>query len=391
MGIFLKTLMATVPRASVLVWFVCGALTMCSFPAGAIDLSTLGQVQERAQATADVEAARRAVASSRKKTEVARQRLDAFLAKHFEPAGKGAISQSSPEFPAENANDQPATDSEAESLRIQLQDLKAERERLLATLTEAHPEVVDVDDRIADAESKFEAMLGAGSAEPPAPLDAPSTSTSSSSDLQRAQAEAAEFRLLFADWQACEKDLEKARDVETKAIEGLAALPVAAPLAEKPVELTPSTPTPHPPAAAVIIDDRVPSPQAPVATATPVAAPVASSAGSESLALAALAVALAISALAAVKLSRAASDPLFSSADDVAAALAVPVVGILTATLSGNRAGEPAALRRTVVVGLQILLAVTVFVAIAYLVQHLEDLTQFRANPITAIRGWIGI
>jgi hypothetical protein len=390
MGIFLRMLMATAMNRLVPGWLAGVALTICCLPAGAIDLAAIelaaiGQVRGREQAAADVASARQAVAAAREKTDAARQRLDDFLANHFELSGKVAAHPAAPQVPAQNADSPPAVDPEVESSRAQLDDLRAERGRLLVTLTEAHPEVVDVDDRIANAEGRLQSILSAKSSELPVFSDP----QAAAEDQQRSQTEAEEFRRLFADWKACEQSLEQARDAESKAVDLLAALPIVAPIAEKPAEPTPANQALQMPSASIVIDDRVePSTVPPTATK---GAPIASSAGSQTLALAALAVALAISALAAVKLSRAGADPLFASADDVAAALAVPVVGIVPAAAAGNRVADPAALRRTVVVGLQILVAVTVFLAVAYLVQHIEDLTRFCANPVTAIRGWFGL
>jgi hypothetical protein len=52
------------------------------------------------------------------------------------------------------------------------------------------------------------------------------------------------------------------------------------------------------------------------------------------MALAALVLALAVAAVAAVRLARSSADPIFSSPDEVAAALAIPVVGISPAAAS---------------------------------------------------------
>jgi hypothetical protein len=390
MGIFLRILIATAMTRLLPGWLAGIALAICCVPAGAIDLAAIGQLRQRDQATADVESARQAVTAARDKTDAARKRLDDFLANHFDLSEKAAAQPAAPQALTSNAESPTTVDPDAESIRAQLEDLRAERSRLLVTLTEAHPEVVDVDGRIASAESRLQAIQGAESAELPAPSDTPATSgTSPIEGRQRSQADAEEFRRLFSDWQACEQELEQARDAETKAIERLAALPVVAPIAEKPTEPTSATPASQTPSASIVIDDR--GQQSVVTPSSAEGSPATSSAGSQTLALAALAIALAISALAAVKLSRAGSDPLFASADDVAAALAVPVVGIVPAAAAGNRAADPAALRRTVVVGLQILVAVTVFLAVAYLVQHIEDLTRFCGSPITAIRGWFDL
>jgi hypothetical protein len=354
--------------------------------ANAVELAAIGEIRVRQQATEEVEAARRAVTAALAKTSAARQRLDAFLEQHFELQGKAVEAELPPEASAADAKAELAHDPESERLNGNLTELRAERERLLGTLTEVHPEVVDVDGRIAAVESQLQSLRGTSALKPPSPANplANQISPADADRLRQSQAAAAEFRELFADWQSCEHALDVARVAESAAIERLAALSVVASPPTRPAQISSAPPVASPP----IIED---SERSAPAAAMPPSSSSAANATSQSFALGALAIGLAIAALAAVILSRSGSDQLFANADDVAAALAVPVVGIVPAVATRDRAAAMADIRRFLAVIVQIVVAVAVFAAIAFAVQHVDTVLRFSASPVTSIRGLFGI
>jgi hypothetical protein len=401
MGIFRKlvrstrlTLLGDAQRTAIryaLPAILAGLLLGSGTAASAVELAAIGEIPAHQQATEKVEAARRAVTAALAKTSAARQRLDAFLEQHFELQGKTVEAEMPPEAAAADAKAELAHDPESERLHGNLSELRAERERLLGTLTELHPEVVDVDGRIAAVESQLQSLRGASASELPSPVFplANQTSSADADRLRQSQAAAAEFRELFADWQTCEHALEVARAAESAAIEHLAALPVVAAPPTRPAETfsapaTSASPVARPP---IIVDSERSAP----AAALPPSSSSAASATSQSFALGALAIGLAIAALAAVILSRSGSDQLFANADDVAAALAVPVVGIVPAVATRDRAAAMADIRRFLAVVAQIVVAVAVFAAIAFAVQHVDAVLRFCASPVTSIRGLFGI
>ncbi len=396
MGIFCKrvtrtrlTFLGDAPRTAIryaLASLLSGMLLGSGTAANAVELAAIGEIRVRQQATEEVEAARRAVTAALAKTSAARQRLDAFLEQHFELQGKAVEAELPPEASAADAKAELAHDPESERLNGNLTELRAERERLLGTLTEVHPEVVDVDGRIAAVESQLQSLRGTSALKPPSPANplANQISPADADRLRQSQAAAAEFRELFADWQSCEHALEVARVAESAAIERLAALSVVASPPTRPAQISSAPPVASPP----IIED---SERSAPAAAMPPSSSSAANATSQSFALGALAIGLAIAALAAVILSRSGSDQLFANADDVAAALAVPVVGIVPAVATRDRAAAMADIRRFLAVIVQIVVAVAVFAAIAFAVQHVDTVLRFSASPVTSIRGLFGI
>ena len=104
-------------------------------------------------------------------------------------------------------------------------------------------------------------------------------------------------------------------------------------------------------------------------------------AGSQPLVLGALVLALVVAALAAIKLAKAGDDTVFSGADDAAATLALPVMGIIPATPSGLRNTSHAQRLRAVQFLAQLLAAVLVFAAVAYAVQNPAAVWEFCTHP----------
>ncbi len=288
---------------------------------------------------------------ARAEATTARRQLDDFVARHLEEHhARGAaplvqVREAMPKLPLH---------PERERLNTQLQELRTHRDQLLDHLTRAHPEVSDVEQRIVELTQRLSA-LGGPTAESEQPLESPAEQTDEVTDRQLAERLNAErawhqetaelYEPLFERWQAAEQASQSAIRAENRAAEHLAAVKSAAApaVAADLPELPPTTQK-----GAYQRDER----------------------GSQPLALTALVLALAVAALAAIKLARSSSDPIFASADEVAAALALPMVGILPAAEALEMA-LPAARplpRSTRLLG-EIVLAVIVFGAVAYLVQ----------------------
>jgi hypothetical protein len=101
--------------------------------------------------------------------------------------------------------------------------------------------------------------------------------------------------------------------------------------------------------------------------------------------LAALLIALAVAALAAVRLARSTADPIFASADEVAAALAIPVVGIIPAAAARVQKARSVTRRRKVPLVLQLFVAGGVFALAAFVVQNTGGLWQHCSEALQAV------
>jgi hypothetical protein len=88
-----------------------------------------------------------------------------------------------------------------------------------------------------------------------------------------------------------------------------------------------------------------------------------------------------------VRLARSTADPLFASVDEVAAALAIPVVGIVPAAAVRGKRMTKAPLARSGwrKKALPIALALAVFTVVAYGVQSPDGLWHTCTHPLEAI------
>ncbi len=306
-------------------------------------------------ATATHDDAERAWRSAHERTEkaradaiAARRQLDDFVARHLEEHNaRGAA----PLVQVRKAVPKLPPNSEWERLNTQLQELRKHRDQLLDHLTAVHPEVTDAEQRIVELSQRLSA-LGGLTAESEQPPDGSVEQTDAVTDRQLAERLNAErawhqetaelYEPLFQRWQAAEQAAHAAIRAENLAAEHWAAVK--------------STAAPAVAAA---------GPESQQTTQNHAYQP--GEQGSQPLALTALVLALAVAALAAIKLARSSSDPIFASADEVAAVLALPLVGTLPAAEVLEQAAKP--LPRTTWLLGEIVLAVIVFGAVAYLVQ----------------------
>ena len=168
---------------------------------------------------------------------------------------------------------------------------------------------------------------------------------------------AEEYRLLLARWQDAEHNLQMALATEIVARDRLAALAAA----------------PGPTAQGVLVPAEQPRKQA-----SQQRGEGSSDSGSQSLALAALLIALAVAALAAVRLAH--SESIFSSIEEVAAGLALPIVGVIPASAANGHARSPV-VRLAILLG-EVAVAFAAFAALAYGVQHVATLWQFLQGTV---------
>ena len=322
------------------------------------------------EAQRELENARAAVAKARAGATAAKAALEAAVAaSKIENTGESAYSKPASTTPHQGQSSDPswasalqkANRSEVESLQRLIAELKAERRKLSTYLTARHPLIVDADLRIEEYEQQL-ATLAVRPAPHASPADAdtiklavpqsPTPSALQADDNRRSEA-ARRLDATLQQWESAQQALEAAMDAESAAAERLAAL------AAERREVESSEPV-------VVLE---PTPAAPPVAAVTDRSPPRESAGSQPLVLAALIAALVVAAAASVKLARWSDNNVFAGADDAAAALSLPVVGVIPATT--HTMARPGLLRRfpALLFLLQMLLAVAVFAAVAYVVQ----------------------
>lgn len=339
-----------------------------------------------------LERARAAVEVARSAAAKSKNELDQFLVAHFEyMRSRAAESLPEPRQPAPSAKRPTQTNREAEQLNAQINELKLHRDELLERYTNEHPEVADVESRLGDLMLRLSALEPAAeSAESLAPGEVVDPSqpanpgpSQQSILLKQQQMAAEQYEQHVERWQAAEEDLKTALAAEERAVARLAAIKLApAPPSPTPASAaTPSVLTSEPSAAVA-----APAPQRPAAST----ASEPRQQGSQPLALAALLIALAVAALAAVKLARSSSDVYFENVDDVAAALALPVVGVISAidnVAPSMLLPQPAdkRLSRHARLACELLLAVIAFALVAYGVQNPAALWHVCSHPLESL------
>ena len=243
--------------------------------------------------------------------------------------------------------------------------LVAERDELAEHLTEDHPQVVDLNEQL-DLLQQELAAIGDRPQVESLPPGNPSLGeahhgeppTAAHVDKQAHLSAVDQYDDLVLRWQFAEHNLQLAVAAERLAEQRVAALAMQD---EPPSE--PQQAQPAPPLARVV--------------------EVRPAAASQPLALAALLIALAVAALAAVRLAR--SESTFANVDEVAAALALPVVGVIPATLDGHAKANSSLIRGLRFAG-ELTIAFLAFATLAYGVQHAEALWQLLTHPFDWLR-----
>lgn len=361
-------------RPTLVVWpFVVGTLVCCAWFVGgselwAIDLDENLRSQQRDEAARDLKRASENVEKVRALAVSARERLDAFLSRHFERQRRGPPAARPPEADVDAVVGPKA---ELERLDTRLLELREHRQELLGYLTDEHPQVSDVEGRIAVLEQRM-ANLG------DVPLEADGRTGRQTavaekwwaeyarSVARQADEDSAAYQRLYDGWRSAERAADDALQAERAASERLVAITLPEPqLVESAPNEKPSLDSPR--------DVPAHEPK--------------DSAASQPLALVALLIALAVAALAAVRLARSTANPIFASVDEAAAALAIPVVGIIPATAArvprASSAGSP---RRSALILLgQVFVAGFAFAAVALAVQNPSAFWRLCTHPLETL------
>ncbi len=265
--------------------------------------------EHRARLLVEVDQARRATQDARDAERIAKVDLDNFVNRHFENH-RTHIPPLAAETPQKSAAVS-AADREWSKINEQLQATIRERDQLLRRFTPVHPEVADAEQRVAQLSDQLSTMDKPSETVETSPdetqAESPALATLPQSpgiEHQQHREFAGKYEQLVGSWQAAHKELLVAVAAEDAAEQRLADFDPTGDTRLQPAQGLP---------------------------AAPMMAEFQQN-GTQPLALAALLIALAVAALAAVRLAR--SDSVFSSIEDVAAALALPVVGVIPSSAS---------------------------------------------------------
>lgn len=331
---------------------------------------------ERATAAREVAQARARVKAATDEVAAAKQKLDGLIAQHLDELGR---EKKSAEPPGGKAAGHRRPEVAIAQLNQQIEELTGRRAELLQRLTAAHPEVVNLDTRITEISAQIQVLQKPKAERETLPagelVEGDAATVQAELDAHAQQARHREATLLyekaFRKWELAQHDLESALAAERAAIDRLAALPPSESVAAHPSP-------PVAPAAAV--------PQVPEAR-TSSESVAADHDNSQSLAMATLIVALAVAALAAVRLARSANETMFANADEITAALALPVVGVLPAIDSSAEPRLGSRFVQGLVYLAQLLLALAVFALVAYAVQNIAAIAEAMMHPIESLHS----
>ncbi|MEX2115232.1 MAG: hypothetical protein WD845_18715 [Pirellulales bacterium] len=349
-----------------------------------------GLQRELARARAAVAEARSAAIAAKAELEAAvtsrSAENDRWRPAAAQPAGQPASNNRSAIASIANA-----AATEIETLKRLIAELKSERIQLLAHLTTEHPLILDADMRLDEYQRQLVVLTSAPATHQatvpadgigdtdgievrtaesmPAPplemLDGQSRQSPSDESLRLEQA--------LANWDSAQESLEAAMDAESATAERIVALTSRQTAARVPPV------APHAPA-------TQPADIPQVSAEPHGVSPQRAARSSQPIVLAALMVALVIAAFASVKLARANDESVFAGADDAAAALSLPVVGVIPATAAALAHGTLFQRHRTLTFMGQVLVAVVVFALVAFCVQNPSFIWRLVTEPWAALR-----
>lgn len=347
---------------------------------------------QRELAAQQLERARETVAKARSAAAEARTRLDQFVGQHFDglrmqvetplavpaQAKRAAVPRRSPAADA-------TAEVEAQWLKEQIQELTTQRNALTRQYTAEHPAVADIGLKLSELTQRLAAIT-----RPKADGDTPQGADSSvldatvdsqlvaqlTADKERHQEAVRQYQALMLQWQVAERNLQAAEDDAANAAEKLAAIDAAIAI----TAVNEEREAPDAAAGPSASKHRAAAADAPGAAERP-------RQGSSPLIAAAFLVALLVAAVAAVKLARATSDATFNSVDEAAAALALPVVGVIPRGASSSSTSRTLAPMPSGIVVLgEVLAALFVFALVAYCVQNPDFLWTLCTNPLECFR-----
>ncbi|MGD9722246.1 MAG: hypothetical protein AB7O59_11610 [Pirellulales bacterium] len=280
-----------------------------------------------------------------------------------------------------------ARSTEIEILQKLIADLQVERARLLDHMTAEHPLIEDANLRLADYKKQLAELergqpRGANPAAPSAraatpPTAGPQLSSSGASSPDERRQISLRAAEAMVKWEAAQRKLQAAMEAESSHAERLAA--TAARLSEMALAAADQQETKTAATAPLL-------PAAPDLPASPQSDPSAPQNSSQPLVLAALVIALVVAAVASIKLARSQSANVFSGADDTAATLSLPVIGVIPAPTPAMAYASVFQRHRTMTFLAQMLLAVIVFAIVAWCVQNPGSMWQFVREPAEVLR-----
>jgi hypothetical protein len=325
----------------------------------------------------DLERAEDQVARAQLELQAAQQAFDQFVREHFEELSRRPARQ--PSAPASRTPKPMAKEvnPERERLTRQLDELVARRDLLLATLTSVHPEVQEAEGRIDEVMKRLKATAQQAEDIPAGTPELPEGTGSEQPASPALAADLRRYEELAARVEEAQQELDRALEAKERAARELASLP--GPVAPQVVQSAPS----DKPAKRTVVPPATPVPQ----TAT-----LEIQHGSQPLALAALLIALAVAALAAVRLARASGDAVLNSVDEIASVLALPVVGIISADRPLVAMLSPLArARRGLVILAQAVVAIALFALVAYIVQDPAAVWNALVHPAEWVERFSGL
>ena len=345
------------------------------------DDATADRDHQLSVAANQLEQAQQAVERARLEATEAKTALDEFVARHFDQPGATQSQQpvEPPRREAATRSDQAkaAANPEWDRLTRKFEELTTQRSELLERYTAVHPQVVELDGRLLALADELSSYVDQPGVEllPPSLPDAVLPSVEETRTAEQEGSEPApqnkrreqvshEYRVLLTRWQDAEHNLQLAVAGEIVARERLAALSAAPQLAPQP--------------------EAQPAERPALVLAAPPEnrSQSVSAGGSQPLALAALLIALAVAALAAVRLAH--SESIFSTIEEVAAALALPIVGVIPAREPNRRTHTPVV--RVAIFAGELAVVFAAFAALAYAVQNAGTIWQFLSGSIGAER-----
>jgi hypothetical protein len=369
------------PSRHIAGWLGCALAVAISLALMAGAATAHAQIPDTAQASdaaqRDLQKAQRAVAEARSGASNAKTELEAAaLASSLigEPTPADRARSGAPgrdhQVASEPALKSPAATlakravaaavaAEIETLEQLIADLHANRAELLQRLTTAHPLIVNADLRLEEHELQLATLTRGAAADSkigdPTPSVKPETSNLPVATAAVNGQISRRLESALGRWEQAQHTLEAAMNAESTAVERLVASLSRTP-ANSSLEVETKTAATSPTSAA--------------ATETGQAAR-RKRRGSQPLVLAALIIALVVAAIGSVKLARTVDESVFAGADDAAATLALPVVGVIPAAAPALAYRTFFERHRTLTFLAQLMLTVLVFAAVAYCVQNL--------------------
>ncbi len=355
-----------------------------------------GQLElELARARAEVAKARNAAVAAKAELEAAVTARSAEITQR-RPTAAPSAGNAAGDSKSVDTSVADAAAAEIATLRRLIAELKAERMQLLSHLTTEHPLIADADLRLDEYQQQLVVLLNNRAAghdiaqievarktddvevRTAEPTPAPQMQILDGQPRQDQGDESLRLEEALANWDAAQEMLEAAMDAESATAQRIVAMTsrqAAAQVAPTPAAKQPAAHATEP-AETALVAIKPQQPDLPQRDAR----------SSQPLVLAALILALVVAAIASVKLARATDASIFAGADDAAAALSLPVVGVIPAATGAMAHSTVFQRYRTLTFLGQVFVAVVVFAFVAFIVQNPGFVWQLVTEPWSVLR-----